>query len=152
MSQPTPPVGPPLQASSPTHLPTGVTVPRQIPAPVGSSGQFSVDLQRAPQAIRDLEDAQEQLLEIKKNAVSLGKISPPAQDPVSQDAALVLGTTATGGPGSLLVAIDAGIEQLGSLISKLRGDLQTYRGNEEETAAGKHSAFLLGVSSPELTT
>lgn len=56
---------------------------------------------------------------------------PPTQDQVSLDAAAVLGTVATGGPGSLIAALDSGIVQIESLIAGLRSDLNRYRATDQ---------------------
>lgn len=132
MTDPIPPIAPP-QASDPAVLPGGRVVPRRTPPPVGGD-HFRVDLERAPQAIRELEDARDQLLELKNDAVALGKITPPTRDPVSFDAARLLEAAATGGSGSLISALDSGIEQVERFIAGLRADLKRYRSTDEAIA------------------
>lgn len=126
MTQPTPPPAGP-RASDPAVLTDGTVVPREVPAPA-RGGSFTVDLENAPQAIRELSSARDQLREIKKQAVALGRVDPPAADQVSRDAALILGAAATGGRGSLVEAVDAGIERLSQYVSALEAELRTYRG------------------------
>ena len=128
-AQPRPP-----QADDPTRLSNGMVVPRMTPGPV-EAGSFSVDLARAPEAIRELEQAHVQLKSLRDEALRLGKIASPAQDEVSRDVASRLGVTATGGDGSLLAALDAGLDRISDLIDALRGDLAGYRTDERTVAA-----------------
>lgn len=125
MSSPRPPFAPP-QASDPAVLPGGRIVPRYVPPPAGSD-QFRIDLERAPQAIRELEVALEQLRVLRNDAMALGRVVPPTQDQVSLDAASILGATAVGGTGSFLGALDSGILQVEHLIAGLREDIEKYR-------------------------
>jgi hypothetical protein len=125
----TDPVPPPLQADSPVVLPDGRLVPRFRPPEVGG-GAFDVDLDRAPEAIRQLRDAESELRSIKDDATSLGRISPPANDQVSLDAAAMLGAAAVGGTGSLIQALDQGIQQLGAMIEGLESALRAYRADD----------------------
>ncbi|GAA4885091.1 hypothetical protein [Actinomycetospora straminea] len=131
MTEPQPP---PLQADSPATLPDGSVVPRFRPPEVGG-GAFTVDLARAPEAIRELEDAARELFRIRQDAEQLGKIDPPAQDQVSLDAARVLGLAANGGNGSLVAALDSGLDQIGALIGSLRTALAAYEAADDEGEA-----------------
>ena len=98
----------PVEASDPAVLANGQVIPRQVvPAPVGG-GAFSVDLGRAPEVLRDLQNARDELEDLKAEARFLGKVDPSSNDQVSLDAATALGAVAAGGPGSLLEALDAG--------------------------------------------
>ncbi|MDD7968489.1 hypothetical protein [Actinomycetospora lemnae] len=130
MTEPQPP---PLQADSPASLPDGTTVPRFRPPEVGG-GAFTVDLARAPEAIRELEQAKVELLSIRDEAFALGKVDPPAADQVSVDAARMLGIAASGGPGSLVAALEAGADQIQDLIDSLRDGFRSY---EEIDAANR---------------
>lgn len=132
MSSPIPPVGPP-RASDPAVLPGGRIMPRYIPPPVGSD-QFRIDLERAPRAIRELEDARDQLRHLKTEAIALGKVTPPTQDQVSLDAARLLEATAVGGDGSLVAALDSGIRQIEELVTSLRRDVASYRTVDDRAA------------------
>lgn len=129
MSSPTPSFEPPPQASDPA-------VPRVVryaPPPVGGD-HFRVDLERAPQAIRELEDALSQLRDLRHEAMSMGKVTPPTADPVSRDAAILLGAAATGNAGSLVSALDAGIRQIETLVVELTDDLRRYDSNDRSAA------------------
>lgn len=95
------------------------------PEPVGG-GSFDVDITRAPQAIRQLEDALAELKRIKRDAVVLGQIRPPTADAVSRDAAQKLREIAVGGQGSFLQALDQGIAELQRMIDTLRSGLAAY--------------------------
>ena len=135
-----PPVGLPpaladrsVEAADPTVLTDGQVVPRQVvPAPA-VGGAFSVDLDRAPEVLRDLQNARRELEDIKIEARSLGKVDPSSNDQVSLDAATVLGAVAVGGPGSLFEALDAGLRRLDELIDAIRTELDAYRRSDEAT-------------------
>jgi hypothetical protein len=130
----TDPQPPPLTADAPTTLPDGRVVPRYRPPEVGG-GSFEVDLARAPQAIRELEEAAAELASIRREAEELGRITSPTTDQVSVDAANVLRATAVGGNGSFAQALDSGIRQINEMISALQRALADYRGVDEDTEA-----------------
>jgi hypothetical protein len=137
-----PPVGLPpalanraVEAADPTVLTNGQVVPRQVvPAPA-VGGAFSIDLDRAPQVLQHLRDARQELEDLKVEARFLGKVDPSSNDQVSRDAATVLGAVATGGPGSLLEALDAGVSRLDALIGAIRSELDAYSANERTNVA-----------------
>lgn len=131
MTEPQPP---PLQADSPVTLPDGRTIPRYRPPEIGG-GSFTVNLERAPEAIRELEAAARELSEIRREAERLGKITPPTSDLVSRDAADVLGAAAVGGNGSFVAALDSGIQQVQGMITALQTALVEYGRVDGETAA-----------------
>jgi hypothetical protein len=121
----------PVEAADPAVLTDGQVIPRQVvPAPKGG-GSFSVDVDRAPAVLRDLENARRELADLKQDALRLGRVDPSSGDEVSKDAAAVLGAVAVGGPGSLLEALDAGTQQLDELINAIRGELDAYRRSDE---------------------
>jgi hypothetical protein len=99
------------------------------PAPVGG-GSFVVDITQAPQAIKQLEDALEELRSIRQEATLLGHLTPPTTDQVSLDAAHVLGLTAAGGPGSFLAALESGIAELERMIQALRVGFDAYQATD----------------------
>jgi hypothetical protein len=129
----TEPQPPPLRADSPVTLWDGRVVPRFRPPDVGG-GAFDVDLDQAPQAIRKLEEARTELTSIRRSALDLARVTPPTSDQVSIDAARALGAAATGGPGSFVNAIDAGIAELESIITALRTGLERYRDQDGQAA------------------
>jgi hypothetical protein len=123
----------PVEASDPTVLTDGQVIPRQVvPAPA-AGGAFSVDLERAPEMLRDLQNARNELEDLKIEARSLGKVDPSSNDQVSRDVATLLGAVAVGGPGSLLDALDAGMRRLDELISAIQTELDAYRRSDEAT-------------------
>lgn len=132
-----PPQGPPpwlpahsLQASDPTVLTTGQVIPRQAMPVAQTADAFSVDLDAAPQVLRELYAARDELRRVRADAIRLGQIDPGTRDQVSLDAAAVFGAVATGGQGSLLQALDGGMNRLGQLISALESEYASYRGSE----------------------
>ena len=138
LARPAPEAGPP-QASDPTMYAGVMEIPRVGPPAVGG-GSFSVDMERAPEAIRGLEEALALLKKVRQNAVALGTVVPPGKDQVSSDAAKLLGAAAVGGQGSLVVALDAGASRLQALIDGLRDDLQAYDRTESSAAAFSRDA------------
>lgn len=110
-----------------------------LPAPVGG-GTFQVDLARAPEAIRELEYALDELQKLKAHAASLGKIDPESRDSVSLDMAAMLGATAVGGPGSLDAALDAGIAEVKHLITAMTDDLARYRATDAAASTAMNHA------------
>ncbi|MEJ2862865.1 hypothetical protein [Actinomycetospora flava] len=130
----TEPLPPPLQADSPITLPDGGVVPRYRPPAVGG-GMFTVDLDQAPQAIRELEEAARELVEIRREAEELGRVTPPTQDLVTRDANDQLRASAVGGNGSFTQALDSGIMQVNGMIAALQKALADYRGADEQNEA-----------------
>lgn len=123
----------PVEAADPTVLTNGQVIPRQVvPAPAGG-GAFSVDLERAPEVLRDLQNARNELEDLKIEARSLGKVDPSSHDQVSLDAATALGAVAVGGPGSLFEALDAGMKRLDELIDAIKAELDAYRASDGAT-------------------
>lgn len=133
LAAPAPGPAPP-QASDPVTYRGAITIPK-APTPAVGGGSFRVDRERAPEAIRDLEEALAKLKSLRWDAVSLGRVTPPAQDEVSRDAAQSLSVTATGGVGSLVQALDAGLQRLQTLINQMRSDLNNYDRSDGETSA-----------------
>ncbi|MDD7939279.1 PE domain-containing protein [Actinomycetospora lutea] len=105
------------------------------PVPVGG-GSFDVDITRAPEAIRELQGALEELRSIRQEATQLGHVDPPTNDLVSRDAAHVLGLKATGGPGSLQHALEAGIAELERMILSLREGFAAYEEADDAANSG----------------
>jgi hypothetical protein len=94
------------------------------PQPAG--GGFRVEVDSASQAIRELEDAVQELLDIRQMAGELQRIAAPAADSVSREAALALGNIAAEGKGSFPAALDEGIEQLRGIVDGLKSALPSY--------------------------
>jgi hypothetical protein len=125
----------PVEAADPAVLTDGQVIPRQVvPAPTGG-GSFSVDVDRAPAVLRDLENARQELTVLRKDALRLGQVDPSSNDQVSLDAATLLGAVAVGGPGSLVEALDGGIERLGHLIDAITAELNAYAATEQGNGA-----------------
>ena len=120
------------QAGGPAPIVPGVqeAAPSPTPPPVVGSGQFTVDLERAPMAIRELEDALARLEQLRDEARLMGKVDAPGRDSVSIEAAAALSFTAVGGPGSFVEALNAGAEELRTLIAISKRELSNYRGTE----------------------
>jgi hypothetical protein len=135
------PGSPVAQASDPARLANGQVVPRQVVA-MPSGGSFTVDLERAPQTLRDLTAARDELVVLMKDARALGRVDPDAADDVSRDAATMLGVVAVGGQGSLLEALEAGAARLTQLIEAVDRELQSYR-SSETTSSGNFDATRL---------
>ena len=98
-------------------------------------GSFRVDLERAPDAIRELNAALAELVSLRTEAFKLSHVDPGSRDSVSIDAARALSDAAAGGPDSLATALEAGIDKVSSLISSLEADLRSYRETEIRSGA-----------------
>lgn len=109
--------------------------PVPAPAPVGG-GAFDVDIARAPQAIRELQQARVELQRIRQDALSLAEVRPPAADQVSLDAAQKLSETANGGPQSFMAALEAGIEEITRMMEALRSGFAAYEAADENSSLG----------------
>ncbi|NMO92215.1 hypothetical protein [Actinomycetospora sp. TBRC 11914] len=125
----------PVEAADPAVLTDGQVVPRQVvPAPA-VGGAFSVDLDRAPQVLQDLRAARDELQDLGRDAMRLGKVDAGSHDQVSLDAARALEAVAVGGHGSLVEAVNAGLRQLDGLIEAIKSELAAYRAAESTGAA-----------------
>jgi hypothetical protein len=138
MSAPGPP---PVQASDPARLTNGQVVQRPV-VDMPTGGSFTVDLERAPQTLRDLTAARDELFDLMKEARVLGRVEPGADDAVSRDAATLLGAVADGGDGSLLRALEAGADRLNQLIVAINAELEGYRASEGEARIAFHDGGL----------
>jgi hypothetical protein len=138
MSAPVPP-GAEVQASDPARLTDGQVIPRQV-VDMPTGGSFKVDLERAPQTLRDLTAARDELLDLVKDAQRLGKVDPGSLDEVSRDAATLLGAVADGGNGSLVNALNAGIQHLELLVEAIQSELGSYSVAEEQSRRGLNAA------------
>jgi hypothetical protein len=112
-----------------------VTLPGpSAPPPQVGGGVFEVDIAQAPTAIRQLQQALEELKSIRRDAVALGQIHPPTRDQVSLDAASALARAAIGGPSSFVQALDHGITELDGMVRSLEAGFEAYRRQDEESA------------------
>lgn len=90
------------------------------------SGGFSVDLERAPQAIADLRAAADALRAEADNAWSLARIRPPGLDAVSADAVQIMVEAAIGKQGSLRLALLGAADRFDDDANKLEASLKTH--------------------------
>ena len=98
----------------------------------GAAAGFSINYERVPQAIADLEHAAEFFKNRARVAQSLAKIAAPGIDGVSLNAVAQLGKWASdSGQNNLAATLFAGAKHLEDLAQKLREDLQTYLQVEE---------------------
>ncbi|MGH3751306.1 MAG: hypothetical protein ACRDRP_01180 [Pseudonocardiaceae bacterium] len=99
--------------------------------PTTGSGGFSVDLERAPQAIADLREAARALRVEAVNAWRLADIRPPGLDEVSADAVQIMADAAVGEQGSLRLALEGAAVRLENDANKLEAQLITHRQADE---------------------
>ena len=98
----------------------------------GAAAGFSIDYERVPQAIADLEHAARFFLNRARVAEGLADIPAPGLDGVSLNAVAQIGEWASGsGQNNLAATLVAGARQLEDLAQKLREDLKTYRQVDE---------------------
>jgi hypothetical protein len=113
-----------------------MTQPAGPPPTSGTGGgSFTVDITRAPQAIRELEQALEDLRSIRLDAMQLAQVNPPAADQVSADAARTLGLKANGEPGSFLPALEAGIAEVERMIESLNAGFDAYEEGDVQASS-----------------
>jgi hypothetical protein len=98
----------------------------------GATAGFSINYERLPQAIADLEHAAEFFHDRAKVAEGLANIPAPGADGVSINAVAQIGKWASdSGENNLAATLHAGARQLADLAHKLREDLKTYLQVEE---------------------
>lgn len=98
----------------------------------GAASGFSINYEKVPQAITDLEHAAEFFRDRAKQAERLASIPAPGLDGVSLNAVVQIGKWASdSGENNLAATLRAGAIQLNGLARKLREDLQTYLQVEE---------------------
>lgn len=102
---------------------------------LGDKGFFSVDISRAPQAIRELESALDELYAIRDESQVLGQVNPGARDDVSVQAATLLARRGLGEEDSFQTALDQGIAEITHMIDALRVGFSSYRAEDESAAA-----------------
>jgi hypothetical protein len=95
------------------------------------SGGFSIDLDRAPQAIADLRAAARALWDEADNAWSLANIRPPGLDAVSADAVRIMTDVAVGEQGSLRLALEGAAARIENDANKLEAQLRTHQQADE---------------------
>lgn len=112
---------------------------------LGASGgaRFSIDLDRAPQAISDLKAAAIYLRKRAELARDLSMVPAPGADGVSQYVMETLGRWAVGdGAGNLDSTLRAGAFQLSTFAEKLEADVRTYFGVDEFDLPAPSSGLL----------
>ena|SRR5947209_5459340 len=109
----------------------------------GAAAGFSIDYERLPQAITDLQHAANFFESRAKVAKQLARIPPPGVDGVSIHAVEQIGKWASdSGPNNLAATLQAGALQLKELARKLEEDLKTYLQAEELNLPKDPSAGL----------
>jgi len=98
----------------------------------GATAGFSINYERVPQTIADLEEAARFVRGRAKKAQGLTRIPAPGADGVSLNAVAQIGKWASDtGTNNLEATLVAGATQLENLAQKLREDLKTYLQVEE---------------------
>ncbi|MDQ3760769.1 MAG: hypothetical protein M3460_03470 [Actinomycetota bacterium] len=93
----------------------------------GAVAGFSINYERVPQAIADLEEAARFFRDQAETALRLANISAPGTDGVSINAVVQIGKWASdSGTNNLYATLVAGAKQLDDLAHKFREDLKTY--------------------------
>jgi len=93
---------------------------------------FSIDYERVPHAIADLEEAADFFEDRAAVAHGLARVPAPGIDGVSLNAVAQIGTWASDtGTNNLEATLLAGAQQLRVFAQKLREDLKTYLQVEE---------------------
>ncbi|HEU0088353.1 MAG TPA: hypothetical protein VFQ77_12000 [Pseudonocardiaceae bacterium] len=119
------PGGPTTPAPAPDATTPGRPGPPQSITTTGGDG-YSVDVERAPQAIADLRRTAKALWDEAKNSWNLADITPPGLDVVSANAVQVFVETAVGEHGSLRMALEGAARRCEEDADKLEASLKTY--------------------------
>ena len=121
---------PAFPPTSPAATDTGNLLDALLSA--GPGGGFSIDYERVPQAIADLEHAAEFFRRRAEIAKDLARVPPPGLDGVSVNAVVEIGKWADdSGDNNLATTLRAGALQLERLAQRLREELKTYLHVEE---------------------
>lgn len=109
----------------------------------GAATGFSINYERLPQTIADLEHAAKFFESRAKIAEGLANIPAPGIDGVSLNAVAEIGKWASdAGENNLAAMLRAGASQLKDLGQKLREDLQTYLQVDELNIPNEHTPGL----------
>ncbi|MGH3779117.1 MAG: hypothetical protein ACRDRO_00435, partial [Pseudonocardiaceae bacterium] len=93
----------------------------------GTAAGFSIDYERVPQSIADLEHAANYLQDQAAVAQGLASVPAPGVDGISLNAVAQIGKWASdSGANNLEANLRAGAKQLRDLAQKLREDLKIY--------------------------
>ncbi|MGH3940354.1 MAG: hypothetical protein ACRDTG_17310 [Pseudonocardiaceae bacterium] len=104
--------------------------PPGYPQPITTTGGggFSVDVERAPQAIADLRKAADALRDEAEKSRNLAYMKPPGLDRVSHNAVQVFVDAAVGPDGSLRMALECAARRLDDDANKLEASLKSHLG------------------------
>ncbi|AOS61122.1 hypothetical protein [Actinoalloteichus hymeniacidonis] len=102
------------------------------------SGKFELDPERLPQAIADLKEARDQIIELQEMARDLaGEVANAGSDGVSSNAGVQLASVAGGpDPGSLATANAAYLEAVEAAIESFEAMLAEYHNVEDANQLG----------------
>ncbi|MCP2259565.1 hypothetical protein LX15_003270 [Streptoalloteichus tenebrarius] len=88
---------------------------------------FTVDPDQLPTLRAGLQQAQDKLLAIRREAYPLQTIPAPGDDEVSKQAVRRFAERVDGGNGTLLNAIDDGVQRLQDIIDQIDALTKTYQ-------------------------
>lgn len=128
-ARPGPLAGMPSGPAAPAPAPDRARyVPPGYPQPTTTTGGggYSVDVERAPQAIADLRRAADALEAEAARAWDLANVMPPGLDVVSANAVRVFAEAAVGEQGSLRLALEGAVRRLRDDANKLEASLKTH--------------------------
>ncbi|MGZ4556054.1 MAG: hypothetical protein ACXVXZ_09980 [Mycobacteriaceae bacterium] len=114
----------------------GGAVPGEAGQPGGGGGRISIDVEKVPTVVHELDDVIVQLVEMGKRGRRLAKVTPPGWDAFSAYAAQSISEMAVGGVGDHATAHAAYVDVVKATRDRLVQAFIEYKGADAAVAAG----------------
>jgi hypothetical protein len=114
----------------------GGAVPGEAGQPGGGGGRISIDVEKVPTVVHELDDVIVQLYDMGKRGRRLAKVTPPGWDAFSAYAAQSISEMAVGGVGDHATAHTAYINVVKATRDRLVQAFIEYKGADAAAAAG----------------
>ncbi|MGZ4559608.1 MAG: hypothetical protein ACXVXJ_01370 [Mycobacteriaceae bacterium] len=114
----------------------GGAAPGEAGQPGGGGGRISIDVEKVPTVVHELDDVIVQLVEMGKRGRRLAKVTPPGWDAFSAYAAQSISEMAVGGVGDHATAHAAYVDVVRATRDRLVQAFIEYKGADAAVAAG----------------
>lgn len=114
----------------------GGAVPGEAGQPGGGGGRISIDVEKVPTVVHELDDVIVQLQEMGRRGRLLAKVTPPGWDAFSAYAAQSISEMAVGGVGDHATAHAAYVDVVIATRERLVQAFIEYKGADAAAAAG----------------
>ncbi|MGZ6769231.1 MAG: hypothetical protein ACXVGK_03370 [Mycobacteriaceae bacterium] len=114
----------------------GGAVPGEAGQPGGGGGRISIDVEKVPTVVHELDDVIVQLYDMGKRGRRLAKVTPPGWDAFSAYAAQSISEMAVGGVGDHATAHTAYVDVVIATRDRLVHAFIEYKGADAAVAAG----------------